>query len=76
MVNLTVGLDRPGCVLRYEDSGGSGDAVVLTHGAGADHHMFDTQFEALATSGQRAVVWDMRFPPGTPVHSPGPNGFC
>jgi len=33
---------------------------VLTHGAGADHHMFDAQFEALAASGQRAVVWDMR----------------
>jgi 3-oxoadipate enol-lactonase len=60
MVNLTVGLDQPGCVLRFEDSGGSGDAVVLTHGAGADHHMFDAQFEALAASGQRAVVWDMR----------------
>jgi len=60
MVNLTGGLDRAGCVLRYADSGGSGDAVVLTHGAGADHHMFDAQFEALAASGQRAVVWDMR----------------
>jgi 3-oxoadipate enol-lactonase len=33
---------------------------VLTHGAGADHHMFDAQFEALAASDQRAVVWDMR----------------
>ena len=60
MVNLAGGLDRSGCVLRYADSGGSGDAVVLTHGAGADHHMFDAQFEALAASGQRAVVWDMR----------------
>src|ERR1035437_404420 len=60
MVNLAGGLDRSGCVLRYADSGGSGNAVVLTHGAGADHHMFDAQFEALAASGQRAVVWDMR----------------
>jgi 3-oxoadipate enol-lactonase len=60
MVNLTGGLDRAGYVLRYGDSGGSGDAVVLTHGAGVDHHMFDAQFEALAASGQRAVVWDMR----------------
>jgi len=60
MVNLTGGLVRAGCALRYADSGGSGDAVVLTHGAGADHHMFDAQFEAMAASGQRAVVWDMR----------------
>src|ERR1039458_8973179 len=60
MVNLTGGLDRAGWVLRYADSGGSGHAIVLTHGAGADHHMFDAQFEALAASGQRAVVWDMR----------------
>lgn len=47
-------------MLRYADTGGSGDAIVLTHGAGADHHMFDAQFEALAASGQRVVVWDMR----------------
>src|ERR1017187_3631974 len=60
MVNLTGGLDRAGCVLRYGDTGGSGDVIVLTHGAGADHYMFDAQFEALAASGQRAVVWDMR----------------
>lgn len=60
MVNLTGSLDRAGCVLRYADSEGSGDAVVLTHGAGADRHMFDAQFEALAASGQRAVMWDMR----------------
>lgn len=60
MVNLAGELNRAGCVLRYEDSGGSGDAIVLTHGAGADHHMFDAQFEALAASGQRAVVWDIR----------------
>src|ERR1035437_1162057 len=60
MVNGTGELDPAGCVLRYADSGGSGDGIVLTHGAGADHHMFDAQFEALAASGQRAVVWDMR----------------
>src|ERR1035437_309028 len=60
MVNGTGELDRAGCVLRYADSGVSGDVIVLTHGAGADHHMFDAQFEALAASGQRAVVWDMR----------------
>lgn len=60
MVNLAGELNRAGCVLRYGDSGGSGDAIVLTHGAGVDHHMFDAQLEALATSGRRVVVWDMR----------------
>lgn len=60
MVNLTGRLDLAGCVLRYADSGGSGDAILLTHGAGADHHMFDAQFAALTASGQRAVVWDIR----------------
>jgi 3-oxoadipate enol-lactonase len=60
MVNLTGELNRAGCVLRYADSGGADNAIVLTHGAGADHHMFDAQFNDLAASGRRAVVWDMR----------------
>lgn len=60
MVNLTGELRRDGCAIRYADSGGTGDAVVMTHGAGADHHMFDRQFEVLVESGVRVVVWDLR----------------
>lgn len=60
MVNLPDVLTRAGCELRYSDSGGPGRVVVLTHGAGADHHMFDQQFVSLAADGQRVVVWDMR----------------
>ncbi|MBW0104485.1 alpha/beta hydrolase [Pseudonocardia sp. KRD-291] len=32
----------------------------MTHGAGADHHMFDGQYGALSRAGYRVVVWDMR----------------
>jgi len=60
MVDLTGELDRVGCTLRYADSGGSGDAIILTHGAGLDHQMFDAQFKTLSESGQRTVVWDLR----------------
>ena len=60
MVNLANVLTRDGCGLRYVDSGGSGRAIVLTHGAGADHHTFDQQFVSLVAGGQRVVVWDMR----------------
>lgn len=60
MVDLAGALDRAGCVLRYADSGGYGEAIVLTHGAGADHHMFDAQSQAIAASGRRTIVWDLR----------------
>ena len=60
MVNLPDMLTSDGCELRYADSGGPGRAVVFTHGAGADHHMFDQQFSSLAADGHRVVVWDMR----------------
>jgi len=60
MVNLSQGLRVDGCLLRYADSGGEGTPIVLTHGAGADHHMFDAQYDSLAILGHRVVVWDMR----------------
>ncbi|WP_194419961.1 alpha/beta fold hydrolase [Microbacterium abyssi] len=60
MVHLSETLDRPGATLHYEDTGGGGDAVVFTHGAGVDHAMFDAQFDAVRDAGFRAVTWDMR----------------
>ncbi|MFC3986185.1 alpha/beta fold hydrolase [Streptosporangium jomthongense] len=57
---MTDALSFDGCDLRYGDSGGEGVPVVLTHGAGADHVMFDAQAEHLRVRGFRVVVWDMR----------------
>lgn len=50
-----------GCTLRFSDtgSGGSG-AVVLLHGAGADHTMFEHQRDALELAGHRVVLVDLR----------------
>ena len=45
---------------RVWDAGGSGRPVVLTHGAGADHHMFDPQVAALVEAGYRPITWDLR----------------
>ena len=60
MAPLPDTLDRPGATLRYTDTGGAGEAVVFTHGAGVDHEMFDAQFAAVRDSGFRAVSWDLR----------------
>ncbi|WP_022887612.1 alpha/beta fold hydrolase [Glaciibacter superstes] len=72
MVNLTETLDRPGCALHYADLGGDGPALLLSHGAGADHHMFDHQAHHLTSRGHRVVVWDMR---GHGVSRPNSSGF-
>ena len=45
-----------GARLRFADSGGAGRAVVLTHGAGMDHHCFDAQYAALVAAGHRVVT--------------------
>jgi pimeloyl-ACP methyl ester carboxylesterase len=60
MVNLTRRLSRPDAELAFADSGGSGRAVVLTHGAGVDHTMFEAQAIALMQRGFRVIVWDLR----------------
>ncbi|HEX7661575.1 MAG TPA: alpha/beta hydrolase [Pseudonocardiaceae bacterium] len=59
MVNLDGILSRPFCHVAYADAGGDGCAVVLTHGAGMDHTMFDGQVAALKRAGYRPIVWDM-----------------
>lgn len=60
MVKLERRLARPAAEIAFADRAGAGPAVVLTHGAGMDHQMFDAQVEALAAHGYRTVVWDMR----------------
>lgn len=60
MVKMTGRLRRSGAEIAFSDSGGQGAAVVLTHGAGLDHSMFDAQAEALARRGHRVIVWDLR----------------
>ncbi|MGW2158361.1 alpha/beta fold hydrolase [Nonomuraea sp. NPDC001699] len=60
MVNLPSVLSLHGCDLRYADSGGDGVPVVFSHGAGADHVMFDAQSRYLRARGYRVVTWDLR----------------
>jgi pimeloyl-ACP methyl ester carboxylesterase len=57
---LTDRLLRSDAEIAFADSGSTGPAVVLTHGAGLDHTMFDAQARALTEHGYRVVVWDLR----------------
>jgi pimeloyl-ACP methyl ester carboxylesterase len=45
--------------IRFEDTGGDGPTVVLSHGFLMDREMFDHQVEALAPE-FRVVTWDQR----------------
>ncbi|WP_168200622.1 alpha/beta fold hydrolase [Allokutzneria sp. NRRL B-24872] len=56
MLNMV--MRRGGGELRYADLAGSRCPVVLTHGAGMDHRMFEAQARALHEAGHRVVVWD------------------
>jgi pimeloyl-ACP methyl ester carboxylesterase len=51
--------DVNGQRLYYEDTGGDGPAVVLSHGFLMDHEMFAPQVTALAPE-YRVVTWDQR----------------
>jgi pimeloyl-ACP methyl ester carboxylesterase len=53
-------LRRGTAELAFGDTGGEGPAVVLTHGAGLDHTVWDAQWAALSAAGYRVVLWDMR----------------
>ena len=66
MMPLDREISSSGTTLRFADSGGSGRAIVLTHGAGSDHHAFDAQFEALRAAGHRVVTWNLRGHGGAP----------
>src|SRR4051812_27869274 len=51
---------RPGGVsVVYNDTGGSGPALVFSHGILMDASMFDAQVEAFASS-YRCITWDQR----------------
>ncbi|MCX6030696.1 MAG: alpha/beta hydrolase [Chloroflexi bacterium] len=53
-------LERAGCRLHYWQVGDpAAPLIVLTHGAGADHRMFDAQIPALTPS-HRVLTWDVR----------------
>lgn len=58
-----------GTDIYYEDSGGDGPAVLLSHGFLMDHTMFDPQVEALRAD-HRCITWDERGFGAT--HAPGP----
>jgi len=60
MVKIDGCIDLSGAVIAYGDSGTHGVPVVLTHGAGLDHSMFDAQASSLVDRGFRVIVWDMR----------------
>jgi pimeloyl-ACP methyl ester carboxylesterase len=51
--------DINGQRIRFEDSGGNGPPVVLSHGFLMDHEMFAPQVEAL-TPEFRVITWDER----------------
>jgi pimeloyl-ACP methyl ester carboxylesterase len=53
-------LVRPGAVLSFADSGGAGHPLLLLHGAGMDHTMFDAQATALTDAGFRVLLCDLR----------------
>jgi pimeloyl-ACP methyl ester carboxylesterase len=48
-----------GITLAFEDSGGSGPVVILSHGFLMDHSMFDAQVAALKNA-YRVITWDER----------------
>ncbi|MGW2088264.1 alpha/beta fold hydrolase [Streptomyces sp. NPDC001880] len=51
-----------GARLHYWTAGAADRPVIaLTHGAGADHRMFDPQIPALVEAGFRTLRWDVRY---------------
>jgi pimeloyl-ACP methyl ester carboxylesterase len=55
--------------IAYDDTGGSGLPVVLSHGILMDRSMFDAQVEALRAD-HRVVTWDQRGHGQTPADEP------
>jgi 3-oxoadipate enol-lactonase len=61
--------DVNGQHLYFEDSGGSGPAVIFSHGFLMDHEMFAPQVDALAGD-YRCITWDERGFGRTPATAP------
>jgi pimeloyl-ACP methyl ester carboxylesterase len=57
-----------GTTIAFSDTGGSGPAVILSHGYLMDHTMFDSQVAVLKDD-YRVITWDERGFGGT--HAPG-----
>jgi pimeloyl-ACP methyl ester carboxylesterase len=60
MVNLDRRLVRPTADIAFADPGEGTPTVVLTHGAGVDHTMFDALTASLTERAVRVIVWDLR----------------
>lgn len=60
MVNLDRRLVRPTADIAFADPGEGTSSVVLTHGAGVDHTMFDALTASLTERAVRVIVWDLR----------------
>lgn len=60
MVKLDRHLARPSADVAFSDHGVGQPTVVLTHGAGVDHSMFDALAASLAQRGVRVIIWDLR----------------
>jgi 3-oxoadipate enol-lactonase len=58
-----------GVQISYADSGGTGPALLLSHGFLMDQSMFDAQVAALAPE-FRVITWDERGHGGTPATGP------
>lgn len=61
--------ERPDTTIHYQDSGGDGPVLLLSHGFLMDHTMFDPQVEEFAPA-YRCIRWDERGFGETPA--PGP----
>ncbi|MDX1817967.1 MAG: alpha/beta hydrolase [Marinobacter sp.] len=66
--------DVNGQRLYYEDTGGSGPALVFSHGLMMDHEMFAPQVEAFRDR-YRCIVWDERGHGQTAVEAPSPFSY-
>ena len=61
MIELSEASPLRGVVLRFADLEGDAPAIVLLHGAGADHATFDAQAEAVSRDlGRRVILLDLR----------------
>src|SRR5436190_19228007 len=61
--------DVNGQHIYFEDSGGDGPPVILSHGFLMDHEMFAPQVAALVPE-FRVITWDERGFGATPAHAP------
>jgi pimeloyl-ACP methyl ester carboxylesterase len=51
---------EPSTDIYFEDSGGSGQPVVLIHGWPLSHRMWESQINALTAAGYRCIAYDRR----------------